>query len=108
MNENTSGGNSIFLADDCKLSEKLLASFLNHRGYKVKRFKTGTELLESFLRGDSPDLLLIGIVLPGMSGIELLARLKASRIKVPSIVLGTSQYIGEMPKSYQYGALDFI
>ena len=99
---------TVFLADDNELSEQLLASILIRNGYKIFRFRSGTELLERLLRGAYPDLLLIGVVLPGISGIELLGRLKEAKIRVKSMLIGTSHYLGEMTNAYKFDSVDFI
>jgi FixJ family two-component response regulator len=99
---------TVFLADNCEVSGNLLSEMLFHNGYEIFRFSSGTELLESLLNGAYPDLLLIGMKLPGMSGVELLARLNSAKIKLTAVLTGYTYNMNEVMLAYRYGAVDFI
>lgn len=108
MSLNYSERKTVFLADNCEVSGNLLSEMLFHNGYEIFRFSSGTELLESLLNGAYPDLLLIGMKLPGMSGVELLARLNSAKIKLTAVLTGYTYNMNEVMLAYRYGAVDFI
>jgi DNA-binding response OmpR family regulator len=99
---------TVFLADSCEISGNLLSEILFREGYEIFRFKSGNELLESLRNGAYPDLLLIGTMLPGMSGLELLGRMNSAKIKLVTILIGYSYNINDVLLAYRYGAVDFI
>ncbi|MCD8067049.1 MAG: response regulator transcription factor [Oscillospiraceae bacterium] len=50
---------------------------LNTAGFEARGFESGTEFLRS-LETEKPDLVILDIMLPGIDGVELLKRLKAT------------------------------
>ena len=68
-------GELILIVEDNEKNRKLARDVLAHRGYRIAEAETGEEgvRLASELR---PDLVLMDIQLPGMNGIEALARLR--------------------------------
>jgi two-component system cell cycle response regulator DivK len=72
----TSGGELILIVEDNDKNRKLVRDVLQVRGYRTLEAETAEEglLLAEAAR---PALILMDIELPGMSGIEALARLRA-------------------------------
>lgn len=60
------------------------------------------------LRDDSFDLILSDVVMPGKSGLELLADLKSAGIKTPIILISGQANIEMAVKATKLGALDFL
>lgn len=74
-----------FVEDDDDLNE-LVPRLLEAEGFEVRAWKRGEDALEP-LSADPPDLLLLDVNLPGMSGWELLERLRDRGIDAPAIAL---------------------
>ncbi len=68
-------GETILVVEDAAISLKLTAAILRAEGYKVHIASTGEQAL-STLRFMRPDLILADLMLPGMSGLELAARIR--------------------------------
>ncbi|HLU24285.1 MAG TPA: response regulator [Longimicrobiales bacterium] len=66
---------TIFVADDDPTLLKGLNRALSGRGYNVRTAPNGPALL-SLLETARPDLLVLDIMMPGMSGLEVLRRVK--------------------------------
>jgi DNA-binding response OmpR family regulator len=67
----------VLIVEDDKPTGDLLASAINdERGYRAIRVGSAHEALDAMTKID-PDLLLLDIRLPGMSGLELYDRVKA-------------------------------
>ncbi|HEV2010077.1 MAG TPA: response regulator [Candidatus Limnocylindria bacterium] len=67
----------VLIVEDDKPTGDLLASAINdERGYQAVRVGSANEALDAMTKID-PDLLLLDIRLPGMSGLELYDRVKA-------------------------------
>ncbi|MFA5516451.1 MAG: EAL domain-containing protein [Desulfuromonadales bacterium] len=65
----------ILLVDDTPANLHVLASALREE-YRIKAVTTGVAALEIALRPDRPDLILLDVMMPGMSGLEVLQRLR--------------------------------
>src|ERR1700686_4184503 len=93
--------------DDEKIAANLVLR-LREAGHGVVRFASGEEA-ERWLRGGGnpePDLLLIDVRLPGMSGIDLLTRLGAERL--PAIIISGEASMAETVEAMRLGVHDFI
>lgn len=71
------GEGLILLAEDDKRARKLIVRMLSDAGFEVLAAQDGAEALSLAVNLDrSPDLLLTDIVMPGMSGVELIERVQ--------------------------------
>ena len=71
----------VLVIDDEAKFCRLVAEFLQHRNYEVAVASTSTQALQQ-LELLSPDVVLLDIVMPGLSGLELL-KLVRSRLSPP-------------------------
>jgi len=71
---------------------------LETRGYRVIACASGERALDEFHRG-SIDLVLTDLVMPGMNGADLIARIKALSPETPAILF--SGQISECPRLSQ-------
>ena len=79
----------LIVEDDEPIGDVLVTAINLERGYTAMRVKTGDEALAALAR-TPPDLLLIDIQLPGMSGLELADLIRADdRFKRLPVVFQT-------------------
>ena len=78
----------LIVDDDIQISE-MLTEKLETEGYTVSAAYSGTEAL-MFLVNTSPDLILLDLMLPGISGEKLLLQIKDIPVIVVSCLLYTS------------------
>jgi signal transduction histidine kinase/CheY-like chemotaxis protein len=78
----------VLLVDDEEVTRYLVRQLLPRGVYDLREAKTGTEGLQH-LFNEQPDILLLDLKMPGMTGFELLERIseEASLEAVPAIVL---------------------
>lgn len=81
----------------------LLQETLSAEGYSVVRAYSGTEAL-LLLEKQKPDLILLDLMLPGLSGEELLPRLK----RIPVIVVSAKTDVNDKAALLLEGAADYI
>lgn len=65
----------ILVVDDNERSRRLLKDLLTARGYSVSEAVNGDEAL-ALARSDTPDVMLLDVVLPRVGGFEVCRRLK--------------------------------
>ena len=106
----TTGGQSpatIFVVDDDPDVREAVREMLESHGWDVETFESCEAFLRA-LRSGHGGCLVIDAVLPGMDGFELLARLKADQIALPSIMITGHGDVSLAVKAMQAGASDFI
>ncbi len=111
MNENTSRTTkpSILVVDDIAVNLRLLNELLTAHGYIVRPVPDG-RLAVSSAKTAVPDLVLLDIRMPGMSGYEVCQELKADErtCDVPIIFISALQDVGEKVKAFELGGVDYI
>lgn len=80
----------ILLVDDEEGIQLLYREEFEEDGYEVISAYNGEEALEKFSQ-DSPDLIILDINMPGMSGIEVLRRVKEINPDLPVILCSAYQ-----------------
>lgn len=76
----------VLVVDDDELTRSVLIRVLRIEGHDVSAAVDGTEALEK-VAAESPDLILLDVVMPGIDGIEVCRRLKADAATEPIPVL---------------------
>ena len=79
------------IEDDTYIGE-LLTESLTAEGYRVIRAWSGTEAL-LLLEKEQPDLILLDLMLPGLSGEQLLPRLKRTPVIIVSAKAGIDEKV---------------
>jgi adenylate cyclase len=102
-------GARILVVDDQEDNVVLLADLLSCHGYQVETALGGQAALDSVDR-TAPDLILLDVVMPGLSGLEVLRRLRAdARYAMLPIVLVTAiDPDVERVNGLESGADDFL
>ena len=77
---------TILLVEDEELLSYIYRERLMKAGYKVTVANTGKECLD-FLKSSEPDLILLDIKLPDMSGLQILEEWRGISSYVPVIIL---------------------
>src|SRR5438105_2960883 len=83
----------ILVADDDASIRTLLTDLLKGEGYDVAEARSGTEVLATVNRAEKPDLILMDVRMPEMTGMDVLRRMRDSKTGVGVLVMtayGTS------------------
>jgi len=99
-------GASILVVDDEREILRALQRSLTAHGYKVFTARSGEEAIEAFAR-HRPDLLLLDLLLPGISGLEVVRRVRAAS-NVPIIVLSVKEAEHDKVEALDLGADDYV
>jgi sigma-B regulation protein RsbU (phosphoserine phosphatase) len=99
----------VLVVDDSKANRSYLADLLEEEGYRALQAASGEECLELAAK-ESPVLVLLDVVMPGIDGFETLRRLKADRrTRRAAVIMLTS--LGDEAsklKAFDFGAVDYI
>jgi two-component system CheB/CheR fusion protein len=96
---------TVFVVDDDAAVREATRDLLGENGYAVEVFADG----EAFLRADRPEgCLLVDARMPGMSGLELIERLRANGVALPTIVITGSGDVPMAVEAMKAGAVDFV
>ena len=103
----TSRPTSLLLADDEESFRRVHEYQLRQVGYEVTAVADGTAALDAFREG-LHDLVVTDIRMPGLDGLELLARLKAISPGTPVVVVTGHGTIETAVEAMKQGAFDFL
>ena len=98
----------ILIVDDNEQNLELLQAYLDGLG-EVRVAHDGIEAIES-VGADQPDLILLDIMMPRMSGFQVCERLKANTATsdIPVIMVTALNEVGDVERAIESGADDFL
>jgi DNA-binding response OmpR family regulator len=100
--------NLLIVEDDSRVAD-FLSRGLRAEGYRVQALKTGEEALALLLtRQEVPSVILLDVMLPGMSGIEVCQQLRAARIASPVLMLTAMGTVQDRVAGLRCGADDYL
>lgn len=99
----------ILVIDDTPENLQLLSTILTERGYKVRSVTKGMTGLRG-AQAAPPDLVLLDVNMPQMSGYEVCQQLKASdrTREIPVIFISALGDVLDKVKAFQVGGVDYI
>jgi DNA-binding response OmpR family regulator len=100
---------NIMVIDDQPANLKLLEEMLQRQGYAVRSFPRG-RLALSAAEQHPPDLILLDITMPEMSGFEVCERLKSNEklAHIPVIFLSALNEKEDKVRAFRAGAVDYV
>jgi two-component system cell cycle response regulator DivK len=102
-------GRRILVVEDDLLNRMFYCEVLQREGYEVKEVDDGAIVMDR-ARDFDPDLVIMDINLPHVSGIELIERLKADQNLADAPVLAITAYVGraEEARIREAGAAEYL
>jgi DNA-binding NtrC family response regulator len=98
---------SILIIEDDKFFNKFLSECLSDKGYQVHAVATGSEGLE-IVRNMRPDLVLLDLMLPDVSGLDILGKIRDS-YETPQVIMLTGYgSIETAIEAIKLGASDYL
>lgn len=97
------------LDDDARLVATLRRGF-EEAGHRCEAFQSPEEGLDRLLApgAEEPDLLLLDVMMPSLSGWDVLERLREANVKTPAIFLTARQAIEDRVHGLELGADDYV
>jgi two-component system, sensor histidine kinase and response regulator len=105
----TSTLGDILIVDDTPANLDVLSNVLTERGYKVRAAINGELALRAITKAP-PDLILLDVQMPGLSGFEVCQRLKSDprTQDIPVIFISVSDAVEEKVRAFEVGGIDYV
>lgn len=97
----------IWIVDDDRSIRFVLTKALKRAGYDVSAFERASDVLEA-LESHRPSTLVSDIRMPGMSGTELLAKVKERWPEIPVIIMTAFSDLDSAVSAFQGGAFEYL
>lgn len=104
---NKYAGKRLLIVDDDADLRVLLAGYFRRLGFQVEDRENGTEALEPALTGRF-DCFILDVSMPGLTGIELLKRLRDRGIQTPALFLTAHDELDDKVAGFEAGADDYL
>ena len=100
----------VLVVDDIEANRDVLSRRLNRRGYATVHAADGQEALDRIAADDPYDLVLLDVMMPGMSGLEVLERVRQTRspAQLPIIMATAKDQADDVVKALTLGANDYV
>lgn len=99
----------ILVVEDDKFLRELISQKLLREGYDVAEAMDGEKGIDA-VKQEKPDLILLDLILPGIDGFEVLARIKSDPeiSEIPVIILSNLGQKDDIEKGLNMGAVDYL
>lgn len=102
-------GKRILVVEDSKTTRTVIRKMLNQEGYKVIEAEDGLDALDKYEK-NTPDLILLDIIMPGLNGYQTLSALKKSHNldDTPVILLSAKGNLINKMKGKMAGSAEYL
>jgi PleD family two-component response regulator len=99
----------ILIVDDVPKNLQVLGNILNKAGYKISAALNGEQALKIISKA-KPDLILLDIMMPGLSGFDVIKELKSNEetVEIPVIFLTAKTEKDDVIQGIELGAVDYL
>ena len=100
---------AVLLVDDNAQNLELLQAYLDDLDCPIRTARDGVEAMEAIDR-EHPDIILLDVMMPRMSGFQVCSKLKASPSTrdIPVIMVTALNEVGDVERAVECGADDFL
>ncbi|NBS48527.1 MAG: response regulator, partial [Betaproteobacteria bacterium] len=107
MNQAAQRADKILVVDDDSRIRELLKRYLTQEGFDVSLAEDGKALNRVLLR-ETPDLIVLDLMMPGEDGLSICRRLRAANDRTPIIMLTAKGEDVDRIVGLEIGADDYI
>ena len=98
----------IFIVDDDPKIGELFATVLQRDGYLAQAFVSASDMLEQLDAGTMPDLLLTDLMMPEITGIQLIEELRNRDLTLPIIIMTAHSSVQTAVEAMRLGAFHYL
>lgn len=97
----------IMIVEDEKPMLKVLTMKLQNEGFKIGNASDSDELFQK-VKTENFDLIILDLMLPKMSGFEILEKLRSENVQTPVIIASNLSQEEDKQRAMDLGAVDYI
>lgn len=97
----------LLIIDDSTVNNIILQNLLEDIGYEVHTALNGEDALK-IIEEISPDLILLDLMMPEVSGFDLLERFRKDQINIPVVIVSAFSDNEYKKKAKELGARDYL
>ncbi len=99
----------ILVVEDDKFLRELITQKLSREGYDVYEGVDGEDGVKK-AKESKPDIILLDLILPGIDGFEVLAKIKedSDLVNIPVVILSNLGQRDDVERGLKLGAVDFL
>jgi len=98
---------TVFIVDDDEPIVRSLTDVIQLIGLKVKSFSSGSQFLKSY-KSSGPACLILDVIMPDMSGLELQKQMAAAGITLPTVIISGHSDVHTAVEAMKLGAIEFL
>ncbi|NES22281.1 MAG: response regulator [Symploca sp. SIO3E6] len=104
------GNFKILIVDDEPINLQVLSNNLALENYAITQATDGVEALEIIEQGFQPDLILLDVMMPRMTGYEVSAKLREQFLpsELPIVMLTAKNQVSDLVEGFNSGANDYL
>lgn len=97
----------LVVESDAEISKRIAQQTLEPLGYRVSVVRTAAAAIQAAVQF-LPDLIIVDLDLPGLSGKDLLVALSSQGIEIPIIVISSQGKDTDIIQAFRLGAMDYL
>ena len=98
----------VLIVDDNKINLKVASKLLSNYGITSTNVESGFDCLDKISQGEEFDLILLDDMMPKMSGLEVLEKMRAQNIVTPVLLLTAKAELEDRVEGLNLGADDYL
>ncbi|MCT7982123.1 MASE1 domain-containing protein [Laspinema sp. A4] len=104
------GSAKLLIVDDEPINLQVLVNMLSLQNYTVIQAKNGIDALEILHKGFKPDLVLLDVMMPKMTGYEVTQKIRETwqASELPVLLLTAKNQLSDLVAGFESGANDYL
>ena len=105
-----STGTGVMIVDDEPVNLQVMRNILSLEGFHITQALDGRQCLEQLDSGTSPDIILLDVMMPGMTGFEVTREVRGrySANDLPILLVTAKNQVSDLEKGLESGANDYL
>ncbi|MEP0754833.1 AAA family ATPase [Trichocoleus sp. Lan] len=105
-----SGDVKILIVDDEPVNVQVLVNYLSEQNYSLTQAFNGIEALAAIAQGLRPDIILLDVMMPRMTGYEVCKKIREqySLNELPILMLTAKNQVSDLVEGFKSGANDYL
>lgn len=111
VNSNGNGnGAGVLIVDDEPVNLQVLRNVLTLEGFEINQARDGAECLEYLAAGNTPDIILLDVMMPGMTGLQVTEEIRRdySANDLPILLVTAKNQVKDLENGLASGANDYL